>query len=295
MSKASKDLNLSSIITQVSKDDDTNRAVPLTGTVISPGTSPVTKTRSSRKRRLMSILLCCLSVSNHNRPKTTIYSPKNETSPNQEATEKFLLPSLRSNERAKICLIIDLDETLVHSSFKPVPNADFIVPVEIDGQVHQVYVTKRPHVDEFLRRVGELYECILFTASLAKVMKRNRDEFISPFVVLDIFQYADPVADLLDPNQIFHARLFRESCTYYNGNYIKDLSRLGRDIRKVIIIDNSPVSYIFHQDNAVPVSSWFDDMHDTELLTLIPIFERLALVDDVIPALQDIHQRRAIV
>ena len=35
------------------------------------------------------------------------------------------------------------------------------------------------------------------------------------------------------------------------GNYIKDLSRIGRDTRKVIIIDNSPVSYIFHQDNAV--------------------------------------------
>ncbi len=33
----------------------------------------------------------------------------------------------------------------------------------------QVYVTKRPHVDEFLRRVGELFECVLFTASLAKV------------------------------------------------------------------------------------------------------------------------------
>ncbi|UJR31163.1 hypothetical protein I4U23_018670 [Adineta vaga] len=288
MSKVSKDLDLSSVITQVSKEDDTNRSVPLAGTLITSGTSPVTKTRSSRKRRLMSILLCCLSVSNHNRPKTTIYSPKNETSTNQElialnteiniqfeGAEKFLLPTLRSNERVKICLVIDLDETLVHSSFKPVPNADFIVPVEIDGQVHQVYVTKRPHVDEFLRRVGELFECILFTASLAK--------------------YADPVSDLLDPNQIFHSRLFRESCTYYNGNYIKDLSRLGRDIRKVIIIDNSPVSYIFHQDNAVPVTSWFDDMHDTELLTLIPIFERLALVDDIIPALQDIHHRRAVV
>jgi hypothetical protein len=36
-------------------------------------------------------------------------------------------------------------------------------------------------------------------------------------------------------------------------------------------------------------------MHDIELLTLIPIFERLALVDDIIPALQDIHNRRAIV
>jgi len=136
-------------------------------------------------------------------------------------------------------------------------------------------VTKRPHVDEFLHRVGELYECVLFTASLAK--------------------YADPVADLLDPNHVFHSRLFRESCTYYNGNYIKDLSRLGRDLHQVIIIDNSPVSYIFHQDNAVPVSSWFDDMHDTELLTLIPIFERLAHVDDVVPALEDIHHGRAMV
>ncbi|CAF4793793.1 unnamed protein product, partial [Rotaria sp. Silwood2] len=63
--------------------------------------------------------------------------------------------------------------------------------------------------------------------------------------------YADPVADLLDPNHIFRSRLFRDSCTYYNGNYIKDLSRLGRNTRKVIIIDNSPLSYLFHQDNAV--------------------------------------------
>ena len=45
----------------------------------------------------------------------------------------------------------------------------------------------------------------------------------------------------------------------------------------------------------VPVTSWFDDMHDTELLTLIPIFERLALVDDVVPAIQDLHCRRAVV
>ena len=48
-------------------------------------------------------------------------------------------------------------------------NADFIVPVEIDGVIHQVYVLKRPFVDEFLQRMGELFECVLFTASLAKV------------------------------------------------------------------------------------------------------------------------------
>lgn len=52
---------------------------------------------------------------------------------------------------------------------QPVSNADFIVPVEIDGTIHQVYVLKRPYVDEYLQKMGELFECVLFTASLAKV------------------------------------------------------------------------------------------------------------------------------
>uniref|UniRef100_A0A672IED6 protein-serine/threonine phosphatase n=1 Tax=Salarias fasciatus TaxID=181472 RepID=A0A672IED6_SALFA len=172
-----------------------------------------------------------------------------------------LLPQPPSNVSGKICVVIDLDETLVHSSFKPVNNADFIIPVEIDGTVHQVYVLKRPHVDEFLKRMGEMFECVLFTASLSK--------------------YADPVSDLLDKHGAFQSRLFRESCVFHRGNYVKDLGRLGRDLNKVIIIDNSPASYIFHPDNAVPVASWFDDVSDTELLDLIPFFERLSRADDV--------------
>ena len=55
--------------------------------------------------------------------------------------------------------------------FQPISNADFIVPVEIDNVIHQVYVLKRPYVDEFLCRMGELFECVLFTASLAKVRR----------------------------------------------------------------------------------------------------------------------------
>ena len=54
---------------------------------------------------------------------------------------------------------------------QPISNADFIVPVEIDNVIHQVYVLKRPYVDEFLCRMGELFECVLFTASLAKVRR----------------------------------------------------------------------------------------------------------------------------
>ncbi|XP_074055369.1 CTD small phosphatase-like protein isoform X1 [Macrotis lagotis] len=189
----------------------------------------------------------------------------------RQPSAKYLLPEVKVPDYGKKCMVIDLDETLVHSSFKPINNADFIVPVEIDGTVHQVYVLKRPHVDEFLQRMGQLFECVLFTASLAK--------------------YADPVADLLDRWGVFRARLFRESCVFHRGNYVKDLSQLGRELSKVVIIDNSPASYIFHPENAVPVQSWFDDMNDTELLDLIPFFEGLSREEEVYNMLQKLCHR----
>ena len=61
------------------------------------------------------------------------------------------------------------------------------------------------------------------------------------------------MADLLDHWGVFRARLFRESCVFHRGNYVKDLSRLGRELNNVIIVDNSPASYIFHPENAVSV------------------------------------------
>jgi RNA polymerase II subunit A small phosphatase-like protein len=56
---------------------------------------------------------------------------------------------------------------------------------------------------------------------------------------------------------------------------------LGRDIHTSIILDNSPASYIFHPNNAVPVSTWFNDPHDTELTDLCPFLTDLAPVEDV--------------
>jgi len=149
--------------------------------------------------------------------------------------------------------------------------ADFIVPVEIDDQIHQVYVLKRPGVDQFLRRMGDLFEVVVFTASLAK--------------------YADPVLDLLDKFKVVKVRLFREACVHHKGNYVKDLSRLGRDIRQTIIIDNSPASYMFHPENAVPVESWFDDPNDVELLELIQVLEQISRVDDVRDEIAKLHPR----
>lgn len=172
-----------------------------------------------------------------------------------------LLPPPQGVAAQRKCLVLDLDETLVHSSFKMVPNADFIVPVEIDGVTHSVYVIKRPGVDEFMRQMGELYEVVIFTASLNK--------------------YADPVIDILDIHHVVHHRLFRESCYNHHGNYVKDLSQLGRPLHDTIILDNSPASYIFHPTNAVPVSSWFNDPHDTELTDLCPFLEDLCDVNDI--------------
>jgi RNA polymerase II subunit A small phosphatase-like protein len=61
----------------------------------------------------------------------------------------------------------------------------------------------------------------------------------------------------------------------------QDLSQLGRAMEDCIIIDNSPASYIFHPTNAVPVSTWFNDPHDTELTDLCPFLTDLATVDDI--------------
>jgi RNA polymerase II subunit A small phosphatase-like protein len=87
--------------------------------------------------------------------------------------------------------------------------------------------------------------------------------------------------DMLDIHKVIRHRLFRESCYNHKGNYVKDLSQLGRAMDISIIIDNSPASYIFHPNNAVPVSTWFNDPHDTELTDLVPFLTDLATVDDV--------------
>ena len=82
------------------------------------------------------------------------------------------------------------------------------------------------------------------------------------FIIIIFFQYADPVTDLLDRWGVFRARLFRDSCVFHRGNYVKDLNKLGRDLKKIIIVDNSPASYIFQPDNAV---SFFLKFYFTQL------------------------------
>jgi len=156
---------------------------------------------------------------------------------------------------------LDLDETLVHSSFQPVDNASFVISVVIEGLVHNVFVMKRPGVDEFLERLAESYELVIYTASLSK--------------------YADPLLDLLDPKKTISRRLFRENCVFYDGHYVKDLTVLGTDISQTIIVDNSPMSYIFQPENAIDCTSFFDDPSDIELWQIADFLESIKNCEDV--------------
>ena len=118
----------------------------------------------------------------------------------------------------------------------------------------------RLHLSPPVQRVAALYEVVVFTASQAK--------------------YADPLLDLLDPGgALFSARLFREACVRHGDAFVKDLSLLGRDLAATIICDNSPASYLFHPENALPCGSFIDDPADAELWALAEFLEAIADVE----------------
>lgn len=94
-------------------------------------------------------------------------------------------------------------------------------------------------------------------------------------------RYADPLLDQLDKHRVIRHRLFRESCTQYQGNYVKNLSLLGRDLSTCIIVDNSPLSYLFHPENAIGCISWIDQKDDDELRVIADFCERIEDVDDI--------------
>jgi CTD nuclear envelope phosphatase 1 len=157
-----------------------------------------------------------------------------------------------SADAPKKTLIIDLDETLIHSMAKggrmstghmvevrlggPVPapptsTSSITQPTTVTlgpGVPILYYVHERPGCHEFLRKVSKWYNLIVFTASVQ--------------------EYADPVIDWLErERRYFGGRYYRQHCTLRNGAYIKDLAQVEPDLSRVMILDNSPMSYIFHE------------------------------------------------
>lgn len=175
-----------------------------------------------------------------------------------------VLPIKHAKYHECMTLVLDLDETLVHCSVDPLENSELTFPVVHCGQEYQVHVRRRPFFKEFCEKVSEWFEVVIFTASQRV--------------------YADRLLDILDPEgTYFQHRLFRDHCHYHDGNYLKDLRVLNRDLSRVAIIDNSVQAFGLHLDNGIPVESWFSEDCDSELMRLIPFLQGLRNQNDVRP------------
>lgn len=181
-------------------------------------------------------------------------------------------------------LILDLDETLIHSTSRPISYSasgggglvglsfggllgkkreGHTVEVVLNGRSTTYHVYKRPYVDHFLKKVASWYTLVIFTASMP--------------------EYADPVIDWLDGGRgLFAKRYYRESCHLSQyGSYIKDLALVEKDLSRVCFMDNSPASYAWNKANALPIEGWTSDPYDEALLQSMPVLDSLRFVHDV--------------
>ena len=171
----------------------------------------------------------------------------------------FVLEDINASQKV---LVLDLDETLVHCSFIPPDYYDMTVPITIDAVQYDVYIQKRPFLDEFLAEIMPLFYVVIFTASLGP--------------------YANPIIDKILPQLPPPQRLFRESCTYSNGMYVKDLEMFNSPLNKIIIVDNNPCSFNRHPANGILSITWEGDKDDTELMDrILPILKKCATANDV--------------
>ena len=152
---------------------------------------------------------------------------------------------LEENKSKKFTLILDLDETLI--SFK-------INPKEPSNGLLRF----RPGLDLFLAKMKNYYELIVFTSATEK--------------------YADIIINEIENKQkYFDYRLYRKHTVMYNGDLVKDLSKLGRDLSKIIIVDNIPQNFRFQKENGIFIKAfWGEDKMDIALYNLGDILEKIA-------------------
>lgn len=182
------------------------------------------------------------SQSQHSRPQLRDIPPKTRSTP--EAT-----------------LVVDLEETLMFSSLNVIDEAEYTFHTAFQDHQYKVYMILRPHVKEFLQAMSKIYELFVYTCAKK--------------------QYAEKILNILDPDRkLFRHRLYQDDCACVLGHYIKDLSILGRDLAKTVVLDNAPHTYPYHLMNTIPIKSWSGESDDRELQKLIPSMEKLSAAED---------------
>ena len=164
------------------------------------------------------------------------------------------LPKIDS-EKYEYTLVLDLDETLVHY-------------VE---EENSAYVQVRPYADYFLKELSKHFEIVLFTAA-------EED-------------YTNIVLNELNKNNYIKYVLCRKYTEFNNGCYIKDLSKLGRDLSKVCIVDNNKDNFSLQPENGLFISSYYGEPDDDELRYLCDDLMKIIEIqpDDIRTVIKDIH------
>jgi len=150
-----------------------------------------------------------------------------------------------------------MDETLVHFFFAHINGMFFV----------------RPYCFEFLNELNNFYEIITFTAATK--------------------EYADNILNQLDLNDnIIKFRLYRQHITIMGFNVYKDLNKIGRDLSKIIIIDNLKENFKIQPNNGIFIKTWISDVNDTQFKDLLKILKDIAIsnVDDVRPIIQKMNE-----
>ena len=155
------------------------------------------------------------------------------------------VPYLKNKSEKKFSLVLDLDETLI--SFKLESNEE-----------NKGIIRFRPYLDSFLQKVKEKYEIIVFTSGTQ--------------------DYADPLEDAIEQEEkYFDARLYRQHTIACGKDIVKDISRIGRPLDKIIIVENIPQNYRLQKENGILIKSFYgEDIYDTALVSLGDILIKIA-------------------
>lgn len=161
---------------------------------------------------------------------------------NEPAFSKLLPEPYRGPNAKPYTLVIDLDRFLVCHIWDPTTS--------------RWRIAKRPGVDLFLFYMAHMYEVVVYSK-------------LSQFD-------GDMIMEKLDPLQFVTFRLYRFATKYKDGKYIKDLSRLNREMSNVVVMGHDP-SYLDHSDNFIQIAPWDGDDSDHTLLDSIDFLETLAM------------------
>ena len=171
----------------------------------------------------------------------------------------------------KKVVLLDLDETLIHGDFQEEYLNDLDHPYDkiikftsLDEQEEvSVGIFVRNGVQKFLEEISKIFDIGIFTAS-------SKD-------------YADAVINYLDPNNEFiKFRLYRNSCIKVNNISIKDLRKIGVDLKNIVLIDNNMYSFANQLGNGILINSFYYDKNDYDLFSVMSyLLTYIAPTDDV--------------